>query len=153
MAIKTTKPKPIKSKHFAIIEISGRQERVELGEKLMVDRCKYAEGEKFDTDKVLLFADGEKIEVGTPYVSTKVTFQVLRNLRGPKVTTIKFKAKTRYRKKHGFKPLLTELLITQIGDKEMEEVKPKVKKAAVKKISAKSEKKPIAKKATKTKAK
>lgn len=53
-------------------------------------------------DKVLLLADGDKVEVGRPYLSgKKVSAEILEEKRLPKVTTFKYHNKTRYRVKKG----------------------------------------------------
>ena len=100
---------------YAVIAISGSQFKVEENQKLSVDNLNLNEGDKKTLEDVLLVADGDKIEVGTPNVKgAKVEFQVLKNYKGTKLTVFKYKSKSRYRKTTGFRPQLTEIQITKI---------------------------------------
>ena len=100
---------------YAVIAISGTQFKVEENQKLSVDNLNLKEGEKSSTDQVLLTANDDKIEVGTPTVKdAKVEFEVLKNYKGKKLTVFKYKSKSRYRKTTGFRPHLTDIQITKI---------------------------------------
>ena len=54
---------------YAIVEISGKQFKVEKKQKLFVNRLDVAEGKKISFDNVLMVNDGSKSSVGTPNVS------------------------------------------------------------------------------------
>lgn len=108
---------------FAIIEISGRQELVSLGDHLEVNRAPHEKGKTFDADKVLLVVDGKKIELGKPHVKKKVKFKVIEHKKGKKIDVIKFKAKSRYRRKTGHRQPLSVLEVIQIGTKKVPEKK------------------------------
>jgi large subunit ribosomal protein L21 len=100
---------------YAVIAISGSQFKVEEKQKLTVDNLNLKEGDKSVLDQVLLVANDDKIEVGAPTVKgAKVEFEVLKNYQGKKVTTFKYKSKSRYRKTTGFRPQLTDIQITKI---------------------------------------
>jgi len=100
---------------YAVIAISGSQFKVEENQKLSIDNLNLNEGDKKTLDEVLLVADGDKIEVGTPTVKgAKVEFQVLKNYKGTKLNVFKYKSKSRYRKTTGFRAQLTEIQITKI---------------------------------------
>jgi large subunit ribosomal protein L21 len=100
---------------YAVIAISGSQFKVEEKQKLTVDNLNLKEGDKSILDQVLLVANDDKIEVGAPTVKgAKVEFEVLKNYQGKKVTTFKYKSKSRYRKTTGFRPQLTDIQITKI---------------------------------------
>ena len=78
---------------YAIIETGGKQVRVEVGQKIFVEKLEVKENEKYEFNKVLLVADNE-IKVGTPYVEgAKVVAKVVKNGLGKKIRIYKYKAK------------------------------------------------------------
>ena len=78
---------------YAIIETGGKQVRVEVGQKIFVEKLEVKENEKYEFDKVLLVADNE-VKVGTPYVEgAKVVAKVVKNGLGKKIRIYKYKAK------------------------------------------------------------
>jgi large subunit ribosomal protein L21 len=98
---------------FSIIETGGKQYKVSAGQKIKVEKLNASEGEKFLFDKVLLRVDGEKVEVGMPYISgANVEAKVLRHGRERKKIVFKYHSKTRYRKKKGHRQNYTEVEIT-----------------------------------------
>ena len=107
-------------KKFSVIETGGKQYIVSAGDKLKVEKLsvkglKAEEGSSFDFDKVLLVSDGDRVEVGMPYVSgVKVTTKVLKQAKGDKKIVFRYHSKTRYRKKKGHRQLYTEVEITKV---------------------------------------
>ncbi len=100
---------------FAVIETGGKQYRVSPGQKIKIEKLNAAEGGNFVFDKVLLMVDGEKVEIGTPYISgAKVEAKVLKQGRDKKKIVFRYHSKTRYRKKKGHKQPHTEVEITNI---------------------------------------
>jgi large subunit ribosomal protein L21 len=100
---------------FAIIETGGKQYRVAPGDKIKVEKLNAAAGSSFIFDKVLLAADGDKVEIGTPYVSgARVEAKVLRQARDKKKIVFRYHSKTRYRKKKGHRQPFTEVEITKV---------------------------------------
>lgn len=78
---------------YAIIETGGKQVRVEVGQKIFVEKLNVEENKSVAFDKVLLVADKE-VKVGTPYVEgAKVTAKVVKNGLGKKIRIYKYKAK------------------------------------------------------------
>jgi len=78
---------------YAIIETGGKQVRVEVGQKIFVEKLEVKENDKYEFDKVLLVADKE-VKVGTPYVEgAKVVAKVVKNGLGKKIRIYKYKAK------------------------------------------------------------
>jgi len=98
---------------IAVIENSGKQFLVQEGNKILINRTDKKEGEEIVFDKVLLVKN-EKLMIGKPYVeNAKVVGKILRKIK-KKVLIIKFKPKTRYRKKKGYKYYFDEVLIEKI---------------------------------------
>ena len=100
---------------FAVIRIGGKQYRVTEGQEILVD--KLADTKKV-TPEVLLFVEGETVEVGTPVLEkAKVTVKVLAELeKGEKVDIFKYKAKSRERRHVGFRAQYTRLLVEKISN-------------------------------------
>jgi large subunit ribosomal protein L21 len=97
---------------YAIIAVGGKQYRVHEGERLLVDRVATDEGKTFNPS-VLLFGDDKKTELSPSGVS--VTARVVSHVRGEKVTIGKYRPKSGYRRKTGFRAALTQLEIEKIG--------------------------------------
>lgn len=99
---------------YAVVRAGGRQEKVEVGTILTVDRIQGDEKGNVELAPVLL-VDGEKIVTDQEALAkVKVTAEVLEDLRGPKIVIQKFKNKTRYRKRKGHRQELTRLKVTGI---------------------------------------
>lgn len=100
---------------FAIVEIGGKQYKVSPGDKLKVEKLEAAEGESVNFDKVLLTADGEKITIGSPYITgAAVEGKALKQGRNKKIIVFKYSSKTRYRKKKGHRQYFTEVEVVSI---------------------------------------
>ena len=98
--------------NFAIIETGGKQYKVVAGKKIKIEKLNAKEGDKFVFDKVLLRALGDKVEIGTPYISgAKIETEVVRQGRDRKKIVFKYHSKTRYRKKKGHRQHYTEVEI------------------------------------------
>lgn len=105
--------KPMK---YAVVKIGGSQYKVSEGDKLEVNRLAEKEGQTLKFEEVLLAKDGEKLLIGEPLVKgASVSAKIEKNFLGEKVHVFKFKAKTGYRRKTGFRPQLTRLQIEKIA--------------------------------------
>ena len=100
---------------FAIIKTGGKQRRVSEGDTIFVEKIEGDDGKaiKFDT---LLVADenGKEVEIGTPLVKSQVEGKIVEQTKDKKIEVIKFKAKSRYRRKHGHQQLQTKVEITKV---------------------------------------
>ena len=121
---------------IAIVESGGKQYRAVEGSTIDVDRLAYEVGNKFDFERVLLMADEDIVMVGTPTVGEiKVSATVVDHVKGPKVTSFKYRPKKRIRVKGGHRHFYTRLMIDFIG-KPGEERKVEVKKEAPVEVEA-----------------
>lgn len=103
---------------FAIVDIAGFQEKVEMGMKLKVPTLEAKDGETVTFDKVLLVSeDGKTATVGKPYVAgATVKAKVLMHGRGDKILVTKFKRRKRYHKTlRGHRQDFTEIEIVGVG--------------------------------------
>jgi large subunit ribosomal protein L21 len=101
---------------FALIRVSGKQYRVENGTQVLVDRLSVEEGQAFEGAEVLLFSNGDDVQIGTPVVSgVKIDATVVRHTKGRKIRVFKYKAKKNYRRRIGSRPHQTLLRINSIS--------------------------------------
>lgn len=101
--------------NYAIIQNSGKQYIVQEGETLLVDKLDKQNGETVEFAKVLLVRNDESVMVGTPYVPNGIVKgKIIDQIKGKKVTTVKFKSKVHYRRKIGFRGQYTKILINSI---------------------------------------
>ena len=100
---------------YAVIETGGKQYRVELGTELEVELLDAEPGQEINLDRVLLVVDGDKSAVGQPVVEdAAVSAKVLRQDRGVKTISFKYRPKARRRVKKGHRQELTVLKITDV---------------------------------------
>lgn len=122
---KTVKAKTTKAKKavktvndngsLAVIMTGGKQYLVKEGQVLNVEKLGVAAGEKYTFDQVLLVSIGDEVNVGSPLVTgAKVTAQVEKDIRGPKVITQKYKNKTRSAIKKGHRQTHSRVKILEI---------------------------------------
>jgi large subunit ribosomal protein L21 len=96
------------------VRAGGRQEKVEVGTIVTMDRVKADEGSTIELPAVLV-VDGDAVTSdAAKLASVKVTAEVLGDLRGPKIVIQKFKNKTGYRKRQGHRQELTRVKVTGI---------------------------------------
>ena len=103
---------------YAIVEIKGKQYKVREQETLYVPYFDDAQADDTLTfDRVLLLANGDAIEVGTPTVDgAAVTATVLGHVKGDKVLVFKKKRRKRYKVKRGHRQRYTQILIEALAD-------------------------------------
>jgi len=100
---------------YAVVRAGGRQEKVEVGTIVQLDRQKAATGDTIELPAVLL-VDGETVTTDAAKLAkVKVTAEVLGELRGPKIVIQKFKNKTGYKKRQGHRQEQTRIKITSIA--------------------------------------
>jgi len=102
---------------YAVVRAGGRQEKVEVGSVITVDRVAGDASNSVSLEAVLL-VDGDTVTHDPKALAkVSVTAEVLGDLRGPKITIHKFKNKTGYHKRQGFRADLTRLKVTKISSK------------------------------------
>lgn len=98
----------------AVIKVGGKQFIVSEKETLLVDLL--PQGTKELELDALMLIDGDKVEVGTPFVKgVKVSAKVVDELiKGEKIRVIRYKAKKRVHKENGHRQKYTKIEITSI---------------------------------------
>jgi large subunit ribosomal protein L21 len=100
---------------YAIVEIGGHQFKIAKDQKLYVNLIHEEEGAELEFDNVLLFADGDKVQVGTPVVDgAKVKAKVLAHVKADKILVFKKKRRKGYQKMNGHRQPLTQIQIEEI---------------------------------------
>ena len=99
---------------YAIVEIAGKQYKIEKDAVINVDRLKKAEN-NIIIDKVLLYSNEGDIRVGNPYLkNVQVKAEVLGELKGNKVLGIKFKKRKNYTRTVGHRAIYSQLKISDV---------------------------------------
>jgi large subunit ribosomal protein L21 len=112
-----------------VIRTGGKQYRVEPEQVIDVDLLTAEVGSTIELSDVLLVAANGDVSIGRPLVEgARVVAEVIEHGREKKILVFKYKAKTRYRRRHGHRQGYTRLAVRQIltaaGALEAEE-KPK----------------------------
>jgi large subunit ribosomal protein L21 len=99
---------------YAVIATGGKQERVEEGQRVQVEKLG-----PVDTTVELtpvLLVDGDTV-LATPdqLAGAKVTARVVEETRGPKITGFVYQAKARRRRRWGHRQTLATIEITEIS--------------------------------------
>ncbi len=102
---------------YAVVRAGGRQEKVEVGSVIMVDRIA-GDAKNVVSLAPVLFVDGDTVTHDKKELDkVTVTAEILNDLRGPKIIIQKYKNKTGYKKRQGFRAELTKLKVTGITKK------------------------------------
>ncbi len=99
---------------YAVVRAGGRQEKVEVGTIVVLDRQQAKIGETLQLPAVLL-VDGDAVTTDAAKLAkVTVTAEVLGEERGTKIVIPKFKNKTGYKKRQGHRQDLTRVKVTGI---------------------------------------
>lgn len=100
---------------LAIVDIGGKQYKIEKGTKLVVDRLEGKEGDTIKLERVLLISEGGKTTTGSPTVKGAiVSAKIVAQQKGEKLHVRRFKSKVRERRHVGFRPHESALEIVSI---------------------------------------
>ena len=97
---------------YAIVEVSGKQFKVQENDKIYVPRQKSEAGDALTLDRVLLVSGDGDVRVGAPTVEgASIAAKVLGHVKGDKVIVFKKKRRKGYRVKNGHRQPYTQLEI------------------------------------------
>ena len=103
------------TKDFSIVKMGGSQYKVSVGDKIEIEKVEGKEGDKLSFDEVLLAAKKGKVSIGTPLVKkAKVEAKIKGQIKGKKIKILKYKAKSRYRRRKGHRQRYTRIEIVKI---------------------------------------
>ena len=87
-----------------LVEILGKQYKVEKGDKLRIPYLNKKVGEKLTFDNILYSDDGKTKNIGKPYVKDlQIEAKLLEHGTEDKVIVFKFKRRKGYQRKNGHK--------------------------------------------------
>ena len=101
---------------FAIIESGAKQYKVEQGSTIRVEKLEGESNSAIKIDKVLMVVDGEKINVGKPYLQgVTVSAKKVADDKNEKLTIYKYKRRKDFDKKKGHRQKVSVLKIEKIN--------------------------------------
>jgi large subunit ribosomal protein L21 len=87
---------------YALVEILGKQYKVEQGSVLKIDHIEQDKGSSVEFPSVLMISDGEKVRIGNPFIAgVSVKALIEEHGKARKVLIGKFKKKKNYRRRQG----------------------------------------------------
>ena len=100
---------------YAIVKAGGHQEKVEVGDVILVNRLDAKKGDTVEFP-VSLVVDGDKVTLAAADLAkVSVKAEVVNDeAKGPKIDIQKYKNKTGYKKRQGHRQPVTTLKITGI---------------------------------------
>ena len=139
---------------YAVVNSGGKQYKIQQGEILRVEKISGDVGSPVTFDRVLMFSDGENVNIGKPLLdSVSVEGHIVEQGKAKKIIVFKYKRRKRFRRKNGHRQEFTAVLIDSIkaqGTKAQKAAEPKTEaKAEAKQPKAKdaAPKEAVAKKA------
>ena len=100
---------------YAIFRSGGRQYEARPGQIVKVEKISGEVGENVTLNEVLLFSDGQQLQVGRPLVEgVSVRATIIGQARMPKIIIFKHKRRKDYRKRQGHRQAYTAMRVENI---------------------------------------
>ena len=99
---------------YAIVKAGGRQEKVAVGDTVIVDRIDAKTGAAVSFPALLVVEGATVTSDAKALAGVRVTGEIVEELKGPKIDILRYKNKTGYRRRQGFRSQLTRVKITAI---------------------------------------
>ena len=100
---------------YAIILTGGKQLKAEVGQTLFVEKLDGEKDAEVVFDKVLYVEDGEKVQLGKPFVKdASVKAKIGKQGREKKIHVLRYKAKSNVRVHRGHRQPYTAVAIEAI---------------------------------------
>ncbi|RNI23082.1 50S ribosomal protein L21 [Flexivirga caeni] len=100
---------------YAIVRAGGRQEKVSVGDVLIIDKQTAKPGESIELQPLLVVDGATVTSDAAKLAKVSVKAEVVKAAKGPKITIVKYKNKTGYRKRQGHRQPLTQVKVTEIN--------------------------------------
>lgn len=101
---------------LAIIKTGGKQYLVKKGDKIKIEKINKPKGEEIVFEEILLLQKKKELKIGQPFVKdAKVIGKILEQDKHKKITILKHRPRTRYKKKMGHRQPYSEVEITKIS--------------------------------------
>ena len=103
---------------YAIIDIGGKQYKVEEGKYLEIDLTGQERDSKISFDRVLMVSDGKAVNFGKPIIEgATVSGTVISEIKDKKLIVYKMRPKKGYRRKQGHRQRYSRVMIDKINAK------------------------------------
>ena len=100
---------------YAIVDSGGKQYKVKEGEVLKVEKLAGKVGDSVSFDRILMFSDGENVNIGTPLLEdVAVSGHIVEQGKAKKIIVFKYKRRKRYRRKRGHRQQFTAVKVDSI---------------------------------------
>ena len=100
---------------YAVVKSGGKQYKVQEGDICRVEKLSGDVGAEITFEDVLLFSDGENVQVGTPRLdNVTVKGTVVEQGQARKIIVFKYKRRKRYRRKQGHRQQYTAVKVDSI---------------------------------------
>jgi large subunit ribosomal protein L21 len=100
---------------YAVIKTGGKQYRVSADDVITIEKLEGADGSVIEFTEVLMIGGDAGVKIGAPMIAgAKVTAELVKQTRGPKVITFKKRRRKNSRRKRGHRQDLTTVKITGI---------------------------------------
>jgi large subunit ribosomal protein L21 len=101
---------------YAVVKSGGKQYKVQEGETFRVEKLPGEVGAEITFNDVLMFSDGETVQVGTPVLdNVTVKGTVVEQGQAKKILVFKYKRRKRYRRKQGHRQPYTAIKVDSIA--------------------------------------
>ena len=99
----------------AVIQLGSKQFLIKIGDKIIAEKTVVPEDKVLKVAEVLLTHDGEKTQIGTPFLD-KVPIELAYegDKKAEKIRVAKFKAKSRYRRVNGHRQTESHFTVKSI---------------------------------------
>jgi len=100
---------------FAIVEVAGKQYKVEKDQQLYVNKLQNQSGDSLEFNDVMLVDNDGKVKVGTPNIKgASVSATVIEHVKGDKVIVFKKKRRKGFKTRNGHRQDFTKIQIEGI---------------------------------------
>lgn len=101
---------------YAVVEIGGRQYKVQEGDVVFIDKISAQESEEITFDNVLAVSSEDTMIFGKPRIENAgVSAKVIGHGRAKKIIVFKYKPKKNYKRKQGHRQDYTKIQIEKIS--------------------------------------
>lgn len=101
---------------FAVIKTGGKQYLVKQGDLLKVEKLDLEVGKPVQLETLLLSEeDGTSMQVGAPTLKSSVSAEIVEHGRADKISVVKYKAKSKYRRRVGHRQHFTKIKINSLS--------------------------------------
>ncbi len=99
---------------LSVIKTGGKQYVVLPGQKLKIEKLSSKTGDSVSFETLLSAdVDGKDVKIGKPFLSGKVEAKVTGEGKAKKVLVVKYKPKTRYKKRVGHRQPFSQIEISK----------------------------------------